>query len=169
LLSNCREYTGLLTLWLAKAFKKGSLLLTSEFLTFTLRSLHWFGTSFFADVPSWGANILVMNEQEKQDLRTRIDSAILEMKEKIAQLEEASRPIGPENAIGRVSRMDAINNKSVSEAALRTAKGKLSKLQNALQKLDTPGFGKCRRCGRPIAPARLMYMPESDHCVRCAR
>ena len=34
-------------------------------------------------------------------------------------------PIAPENAIGRVSRMDAINNKSVNEAALKKAEIKL--------------------------------------------
>ena len=35
---------------------------------------------------------------------------------------EITKPIAPENAIGRISRMDAINNKSVTEAALRQAK-----------------------------------------------
>ena len=34
-------------------------------------------------------------------------------KKDIKGLKEATKPISPENSIGRVSRMDAINNKSV--------------------------------------------------------
>ena len=39
----------------------------------------------------------------------------------IKQYKEQSSPISPDNAIGRVSRMDAINNKSVIYAALQKA------------------------------------------------
>ena len=88
--------------------------------------------------------------------------------EKITALEDATKPIAPENAIGRISRMDAINNKSVSEAALRTAKRKLVKLQHALTKMDEPSFGACADCGNTIQVKRLMFMPQSTRCVRCA-
>jgi DnaK suppressor protein len=79
-----------------------------------------------------------------------------------------TQPITPENAIGRVSRMDAINNKSVNEAALRKAQQKLQKLEIALQSIDSTSFGTCSRCGNPILEGRLMFMPESTNCVRCA-
>ena len=64
--------------------------------------------------------------------------------------------------------MDAINNKSVSEAALRTARRKLAKLQHALTKMDEPNFGTCADCGNSIQVKRLMFMPQSTKCVRCA-
>lgn len=64
--------------------------------------------------------------------------------------------------------MDAINSKGVSEASLRTAKRKMASLRLALTKIDAPDFGACSNCKKPIAPARLMYMPESTRCVRCA-
>ncbi|MEZ5058826.1 MAG: TraR/DksA C4-type zinc finger protein [Saprospiraceae bacterium] len=67
-----------------------------------------------------------------------------------------------------VSRMDAIQNKSVAEASLRSARKRVTSLKIALKKLEEPGFGKCTRCGNPIQPARLMFMPESTNCVRCA-
>ena len=109
-----------------------------------------------------------MEEKEKDLLKSKILEAITLTKEKIAGLEEITKPIGPENSIGRVSRMDAINNKSVAEAALRAANQKLSKLTTALSKLDKPDFGICNFCKKPIPPARLMFMPESSRCVRCA-
>lgn len=109
-----------------------------------------------------------MDDSAREQLKAKIIATIEEMGMKIKQLEENTKPIGPENAIGRVSRMDAINNKSVAEAALRSSKRKLSKLQTALTKIDRPEFGICTRCKRPIATARLMYMPESNRCIRCA-
>ncbi len=110
----------------------------------------------------------IMTSSERAALKTKISEAIAEMHEKMKGLEEMAKPISPENSIGRVSRMDAINNKSVAEAALRSAKQKLSKLKIALSKIDSPEFGICVFCKNPIPAARLMYMPESTRCVRCA-
>ena len=102
--------------------------------------------------------------QFKQKLEEQLKQHLLELKE----LEEITRPIAPENAIGRLSRMDAINNKSVSEAALRSKKAKIAKLRIAISKLPSEHFGICERCKRPIGHQRLMYMPESTYCIRCA-
>ena len=109
-----------------------------------------------------------MTGQERQALKKKIAAMIPTMEHEVERLEDATQPISPENAIGRVSRMDAINNKGVSEAALRSARRKLSSLRLALTKIDSSDFGICSRCKQPIPPARLMYMPESTRCVRCA-
>ena len=63
-----------------------------------------------------------MTTEERAQLKEKIIATIAETKVKIQQLEVATQPISPENSIGRVSRMDAINNKSVAEATLRTAR-----------------------------------------------
>ena len=109
-----------------------------------------------------------MTQKDRQVLKKKIEEAIAKMNTELERLEDATKPISPENSIGRVSRMDAINNKSVSEAALRSARRKMSSLRLALTKIDSPDFGNCSRCKQPIPPARLMYMPESTRCVRCA-
>ena len=109
-----------------------------------------------------------MDIKDRQVLKEKIVETIARMETEVERLEEATRPISPENAIGRVSRMDAINNKGVSEAALRSARRKLSSLRLALTKVYSPDFGICSRCKQPIPPARLMFMPESTRCVSCA-
>ena len=53
--------------------------------------------------------------------QVKLEEAISKTIQKIRRYEEMTQPIAPDNAIGRVSRMDAINNKSVIEAALRKA------------------------------------------------
>ena len=65
--------------------------------------------------------------------------------------------------------MDAINNKSVVEAALRKANEKLSKLKLVLEKVDDSDFGLCIRCGNPIPIGRILLMPHSRLCVSCAQ
>ena len=80
-----------------------------------------------------------------------------------------TQPISPENSIGRISRMDAINNQSVMKAALRADEKRLSGLRLALANLDNPDFGKCQECQNDIAPKRLLLMTESKHCVKCAQ
>ena len=109
-----------------------------------------------------------MTVEERASLKAKIVNGIEQVKKDIADLKELTKPIKPENSIGRVSRMDAINNKSINEAALRMAKVKLSRMEHALTKIDDPQFGNCSLCKRPINPKRLMLMPQSNRCVRCA-
>ncbi len=105
----------------------------------------------------------------KEELKNKLHEQIAKTEEKITGYESMSAPVSPDDAIGRVSRMDAINNKSVAEAALRQAKDKLAKMKHMLATVDEdPNFGNCKRCGKPIPPMRIILMPESPYCVRCA-
>lgn len=87
----------------------------------------------------------------------------------VQKYRELTKPIAPENAIGRVSRMDAINNKSVNEAALRKAETKLNNLTIALSKVNDPDFGICIRCKQEIPLGRIMLLPHAVTCVQCAK
>jgi DnaK suppressor protein len=44
-----------------------------------------------------------------------------------------------------------------------------ARVLRALEKLDEGTYGTCDGCGRPIAPARLQFAPESVLCIDCAR
>jgi len=109
-----------------------------------------------------------MDKLQKEDIRKAITSEIAKTKKAIANYTEMTQPIAPENSIGRISRMDAINNKSVVEAALRQAKNKLKGLKFMITKVDDENFGLCARCGQPIPVKRILLMPESPYCVHCA-
>lgn len=111
----------------------------------------------------------MLSTEEREQLKKKIKSKIATLAEDIEDLKEQTKPIAPENAIGRISRMDAINNKSVNEAALRTSLDKQQKMQHALEIIDTEDFGKCIRCKRDIPFGRLYIMPESEKCIECAR
>lgn len=109
-----------------------------------------------------------MTEEEKVSLKIAIESKMTELKEKVIELKEMTKPQGLDNAIGRVSRMDYINNKSVNEASLRKAEGDLHALDRWLSLYDSKMFGKCTRCGNEININRLLLMPASTRCIHCA-
>ena len=110
-----------------------------------------------------------MKKDNQQEIKKRILEELEKTKESIREYKEITKPISPENAIGRVSRMDAINNKSVVEAALRKAEEKYSKLKLVIEKVDEEDFGYCIRCSREIPLGRILLMPQSRMCVGCAR
>jgi DnaK suppressor protein len=106
---------------------------------------------------------------DKAQLSEKLSEQITLTEKKIVGFEEMSAPVTPDDAIGRISRMDAINNKAVQEAALSKAREKLTKLKVMQANLDDPKLGLCKRCGRPLPMGRLLLMPESAFCVRCSR
>ncbi|MFP4556928.1 MAG: TraR/DksA family transcriptional regulator [Bacteroidales bacterium] len=110
-----------------------------------------------------------MDKTKQQEFEALIAKEIEKTLKTIEDYKQMTQPVAPDNAIGRVSRMDAINNKSVAEAGLRQAKEKLNKLEFALSKVDSDEFGICRRCGGDIPLGRLALMPQSLFCVKCAK
>ena len=109
-----------------------------------------------------------MNSEERQELKGNIEEAIKAQQVLIASLAETSKPVAPDNAIGRLSRMEALNDRAVSEASLNAARHKLSRLETALDKVDQPDFGICVRCDHPIPSGRIVLMPEATRCVPCS-
>lgn len=105
---------------------------------------------------------------EPDEIKHKILSEISKTEQLIEEYKDMSGPVEPDDAIGRITRMDAINNKSVTEASLRQAKEKLKNLNRVLEKLGTNEFGICLKCGNEIPVGRILFRPESLHCVNCA-
>ena len=110
-----------------------------------------------------------MDETQKKAIYKKLLTEIDSTQKKIVEYTELCKPIAPENSIGRISRMDAINNKSVVEAALREAKNKMQQLQVMQNKIKDDDFGMCSKCKQYIPLGRLMIRPHSKFCVNCAQ
>ena len=105
---------------------------------------------------------------DKNGIRVKIEQEIKKTKAAIAEYKEQAKPMAPDVAIGRVSRMDAINNRSVVQAALRKAEEKLLALRRVHDKIDGEDFGICLKCHKEIPLGRILIRPESLLCVNCA-
>ena len=109
-----------------------------------------------------------MNQQEKVQVKEYLVKEKSKLVKHLIELKELTKPIEPDCAIGRVSRMDAINNKAINQTALRKAMDKLNKINISLERMDDDSFGNCIECGDQIPIQRLLLMPGSL-CVRCAQ
>lgn len=109
-----------------------------------------------------------MNQNEKAQVKEYLIKEKAKLSVRLEELKELTKPIEPDCAIGRVSRMDAINNKSITEAALRKSQDKLKRIDISLEHIDKEDFGNCIECGDAIPIQRLLIMPGSL-CVKCAQ
>lgn len=105
---------------------------------------------------------------DKVEFEKLLKAEISKTETKVEEYRELTQPIAPENSIGRISRMDAINNKSINEAALRKAEVKLKNLRSALERIEDEDFGNCAKCKKVIPHQRILLVPQSRFCVNCA-
>jgi DnaK suppressor protein len=109
-----------------------------------------------------------MTQEELAIIQERARRKLENLEARVAEYRELTQPIPPSEAIGRVSRMDAINNRSVNEAALRQLEAEQKQLSLAMERMREEKYGKCTRCGADIPVGRLMLMPGALRCVQCA-
>ncbi len=110
----------------------------------------------------------MLTQEDKRDIKERINKKMQDISERIDEYKELTKPIPPSEAIGRVSRMDAINNRSVNEAALRQLENHYKALEVALKRLEEDKFGRCVSCGEKIPTGRIIIMPSAIRCVKCS-
>lgn len=109
-----------------------------------------------------------MNPNQKQEIKQAIVEKINTLKKTIETFGDLSKPVSPDNAIGRLTRMEAINSRSINEASLAKSKRTLKALEKAIASIETPDFGYCLHCEESIPHKRLLIMPEASLCVGCA-
>lgn len=109
-----------------------------------------------------------MKQEELSEIKQIISDHIASAHEEIKELIELTKPVSLDASIGRLSRMDAINNKAINEKALRDKKQILNKLDRAKERVEKNEIGTCLRCGDEIPFGRLKVMPYTTRCVKCA-
>ena len=110
-----------------------------------------------------------MQNKDLKHIEQAINIEIAKTEAAIIKYKTLTKPIAPENAIGRISRMDAINNKTINDAALKKAEQKLKNLRIALANINDTAFGLCFKCHNQIPLGRILLMPQTRYCVNCAR
>ena len=108
-----------------------------------------------------------MEKNKIKEIEKIISKELNETLISINEYKELTKPISPENSIGRVSRMDAINNKSVMKESLRKLEAKYEKLKFIKTQTQNEDFGMCLKCKNEIPLGRIMIIPESRFCVKC--
>lgn len=73
-----------------------------------------------------------------------------------------------QQAIGRLSRMDALQHQAMARAQQTRRDGEFIRLKSALVRIDEGEYGYCEDCGDAIASKRLEFDPAASKCITCA-
>ncbi|WP_454276569.1 TraR/DksA family transcriptional regulator [Roseovarius sp. MBR-154] len=73
-----------------------------------------------------------------------------------------------QQAIGRLSRMDALQNQAMAKAGHARRQAEQTRLRAALARIDEGEFGYCEDCGEASAEGRLRLDPAAPRCISCA-
>lgn len=105
--------------------------------------------------------------QQKDELHREL----LKLREELQKLlEDSSRgaqPVSLDEPIGRLSRMDAMQQQSMVQANRRTAQTRLTRIEAALRRYENNDYGLCVECEEEIGYARLKAQPEALFCINC--
>lgn len=84
--------------------------------------------------------------------------------------DEASKPVElDQTRVGRLSRMDAMQGQAMSLEAKRRREHELTRIVQALKRLELGEYGECLKCGEEIAVGRLEVDPAATLCINCAQ
>lgn len=82
--------------------------------------------------------------------------------------EEATETVElDQTAVGRLSRMDSLQNQSMAKNLAEREQAKLAHILEALKRWEAGVYGVCTECREPVAFGRLLIMPESPTCAGC--
>ena len=101
------------------------------------------------------------------DLRRALEALQVELTASLESASEGAKIVDLDQPIGRVSRIDAIQQQKMAEASKAKQQLRLGQVRQALSAVESGDYGLCRSCDEPIAFRRLRARPESPLCLRC--
>ncbi len=117
-------------------------------------------------MPAYGA-LRTMTPEQRMELKALIERELAGAEQTLPSLEQAAQAVAPDNALGRLTRIDSMQDRSMAAAKLNQLLERREQLRDALRRIDSPGFGICNACKQPIALERLLFIPEARVCVPC--
>ena len=108
-----------------------------------------------------------ISESEIAVLRARLEALRDELDALLTSTVKAARPVDLDQPIGRLSRVDAMQQQSMLAANRTAAKRRRQQVDAALRRIEELEYGDCAVCGEPIDTRRLEAQPEAPLCVAC--
>jgi len=111
-----------------------------------------------------------LTADEVETLRLELERRTTELEAQLASNAEAAKPVQlDQTAVGRVSRVDALQGQALAKATRHAMQQQLAQCKAALQAVAREEYGLCRSCEEPIGFRRLQARPESPLCLACQR
>ncbi len=108
-----------------------------------------------------------LTNEQIEDRRRALEQLEVDLGQMFEATREGTRTVNLDEPIGRLTRMDAIQQQSVSKANRRSVDLRLRQVAQALELIKRGEYGRCRRCDDGIEYRRLEARPESPYCLDC--
>lgn len=108
-----------------------------------------------------------LTPEETQELQQDLQALIEQLRTLLQSSEEGSQPVDLGQPIGRLSRMDAVQQQHMTQANRGAAEQRLKQAEAALSRLADQNYGLCLDCGEDIGFVRLKVRPEALLCITC--
>jgi DnaK suppressor protein len=101
---------------------------------------------------------------QRHQLQQQLENLRAELEAMLIATREGVRPVDLEQPIGRLSRLDAMQQQQMAQASRSALEIRLRQVQVALHNED---YGICKECEEPIGFPRLKARPETPFCRSC--
>ncbi len=102
------------------------------------------------------------------ELRTELQRQLIRLEQSMRVTEKALQTVElDQTAVGRLSRIDSLQNQSLSKGLREREVVRLSQLREAISRIEKETFGLCIACGGEIPYERLFVVPEAPVCGGC--
>ncbi len=108
-----------------------------------------------------------LTDRQKAELHQALLDLHIELYTLLDDSSDGARPVSLDQPIGRLSRMDAMQQQSMVQANRRTAQTRLNRIEAALRRCKKDEYGLCVECEEDIGYARLKAQPEAPFCIDC--
>ena len=109
-----------------------------------------------------------LNKSNLELLRHQLLELQTEIDERLSNGLEASKIVTlDQTTVGRISRMDAMQQQNMAVSTRGKTKLRYQKVQAALRAMAANEYGYCRSCDESIPLRRLLAQPEATLCIRC--
>jgi DnaK suppressor protein len=108
-----------------------------------------------------------LSDEQARELKEDLLALRAEIERLLGLTLEGSRPVDLDEPIGRLTRMDAMQQQSLTRASREGLKVRLRQVKGALDSMEREEYGLCRRCGEPTGFRRLKVRPETPFCITC--
>ena len=109
-----------------------------------------------------------MEPERIKHFRERLKELRLEIKEHLETSKDSSSAVKLDTSIGRLSRMDAMQDQQMALELRRRRENQLLRIQSAFERMSLGTYGICITCKEPIPEARLELSPDAATCVKCS-
>lgn len=109
-----------------------------------------------------------LTPEQVEELRVELERQLRRLRRSAKITREAARPVElDQTAVGRLSRMDAMQNQHLTRNLQEREEMRLEALREALERIGTDTYGVCTACGMAISFDRLSVVPEAKDCGKC--